>query len=69
MAKGICPTCEALVDIHPTDEWIGWSGHLGFAKVPVGSARYWLVVLHVDTRVDQDEDGRRPFCSGSGKKV
>lgn len=64
MPQGYCPVCETLQQITPTPTALEYR-----EGQPVGSARYWLVVMHVDKSVEQDAEGRRPICDGSGKRV
>ena len=69
MAKGICPKCDELVGISPTDIALQYDDRAApVMRLPVGSARYWLVDLHPDKR-QEPVDGRYPLCEGCGKKV
>lgn len=69
MPSAICPECETLVGISPTDEALEYREALPLSiRLPVGTARYWLVDLHPDKRGIKLPDGW-PICSGSGKRV
>lgn len=70
MAKAWCTTCDTLVECHGTDEPIGYTKFKETGiTLPTGSACWQQLCLHVDKRVAPDEDGRRPFCDGSNRKV
>lgn len=69
MAKGICPVCDELVGIHPTDIALEYRTDCDFGRIPVGSSRYQQVVMHPDKREPPDEDGRWPICLGTGRMI
>ena len=69
MSKGICPVCESLEYITTTGIALEYRTDVDFARIPVGSACYWQLVVHVDRRVEPDEEGRRPLCAGSGRRI
>jgi hypothetical protein len=69
VAKGICPVCDSLEFITTTGVALEYRTDASFARVPVGSACYWQLVVHVDRRGAKDEEGRWPLCDGSGKRV
>lgn len=64
MALGRCEECDTLQQIVTTGVALQYRD-----GIPVGSACYWSVCMHVDLRVERDADGRRPICLGSGRRV
>lgn len=69
MASGWCPVCDTLQGITTTGVALEYRKGEDSKQIPVGSACYWRIVMHVDRRVEQDDDGRRPICDGSGKSI
>lgn len=67
--KGICPTCDELVEIHCTGEPIGWTAIGGIMSLPTGSSLWKVICMHVDKRKEPDAEGGRPVCHGTGKRI